>query len=98
MISLSSYVRRNDKLVWRIIDNYVFIMDPTTSMLHTLNGVGSRIWELLDSTNAIEEIVQEICSEFEVTSEIAREDVLKFVSELAQREMLTVDSKLLTSS
>jgi hypothetical protein len=50
--------------------------------IYTLNGVGSRIWELLDEHTPVKKIVEAICSEYDVTPEQAAHDISELLSGL----------------
>lgn len=53
-----------------------------------LNEVGTFIWKRIDTAENLEEIVKDICKEYEVDEKKAREDVYKICKELLQRGMI----------
>jgi hypothetical protein len=50
--------------------------------IYTLNEVGSRIWELIDSHRPVASIIKTIHTEYEVTEQDARRDVLELFDSL----------------
>jgi hypothetical protein len=52
--------------------------------IYTLNEVGATIWELIDGTTTVDEIVAAVTRGFEVEDQKARADVLEFVTSLAE--------------
>lgn len=66
------------------------VVVPTEAKVEVLNPVGGRIFELLDGTHSEEEIVRVLVEEFEVTEDVARQDVKSFIGELRERNMLEV--------
>jgi hypothetical protein len=58
------------------------VLDVRQGQLFNLNFVGSRILELLKSGSAESEIVDEISREFEVSRDLAENDVREFVQNL----------------
>lgn len=52
--------------------------------MFTLNDVGSFIWETLHKSESIDEIVEAVCTEFEVEPSIAKADVTEFLEQLSQ--------------
>jgi hypothetical protein len=50
--------------------------------IYTLNEVGSRIWELIDSSRPVAQIVLTIQDEYEVTESEAARDCLELVDAL----------------
>ncbi|RJS72083.1 PqqD family protein [Methanophagales archaeon] len=90
MISLDSCPRRSEDVVWRMIDDEVVILTADGREIHTLNKVGSIIWELADGTRSIIEIVRSIYERFDVDFEVAKVDVLEFVAQLADKNLLHI--------
>ena len=50
----------------------------------TLNEVGSRIWELIDKNNEVEGIINGLLEEYDVSREMCREQVFKYIEDLIQ--------------
>ncbi|HDN65918.1 MAG TPA: PqqD family protein [Methanosarcinales archaeon] len=90
MVSLHSYPARSDDLVWRMVDGEVVILTTDGNEVHTLNRVGSEIWDLSDGTKNLEEIASLICERFEVSSEESCADALEFAEELSLKNILQV--------
>jgi len=90
MFSLDSYPNRSDGIVWRAIGGEIVIMTADGRKIHTLNNVGSAIWELSDGTRTIGEIMSLICERFDVSSEVAQADVLEFAEQLVDKNVLQI--------
>lgn len=58
-------------------------------MMHQLNLVGGRIWELCDGTKSTVEVVEALCSEYEAPPEEVAPDVEGFVADLLEKGWLT---------
>ena len=84
------YPEQNPKAAWRVYDGEAVIVSPEDSTLHTLNAVGTVIWEAADGRTAMPAIVARVCDEFEVDPTIASRDAETFVESLTQRGLLTV--------
>jgi hypothetical protein len=56
--------------------------------IYTLNEVGATIWELIDGTTTVEQIVSAVTRGFEVGTDQARADVLEFVTSLADAGLI----------
>lgn len=52
--------------------------------IFTLNEVASRVWELLDGKRPLDAIVETICDEFEVTADVAKNDVEELIRSLKE--------------
>ena len=65
-------------------------MVPATQSMHTLNDVGTFIWQECDGRTA-DEVVGLLVEEFEVDDATARGDLEAFVGELTEKRMLGVE-------
>jgi hypothetical protein len=50
--------------------------------IYTLNELGTLIWQLIDGKNNVTQIVDGICSAYDVTPEEAEKDALEFLKSL----------------
>jgi hypothetical protein len=72
----------------QIIDGEAVIITPGQMMVHVLNTVGSRIWDLADGKRNIEDIAKILAEEFDVSYETALQDTAEFTGDLAQKEIM----------
>lgn len=80
--------RRHPDAACRVYDGEALIVLPQGHVYKVLNGVGTRIWDLIDGIRTESGIAQEISSEYEVTYERALQDVVEFIGDLAANGML----------
>ena len=92
MIRMDSYISRSHKIAWQIIDEETLVVTPTNSTLHVLNRTGTRIWELMEKRVKIEDIVDKICSEFDVEEKQAKKGILKFIEELVDKGVVSIEN------
>ncbi|MDI6734753.1 MAG: PqqD family protein [bacterium] len=79
---------KKNKLAERIIDGEAFVLAMEDSKFHTLNEVGSRIFELCDGKNSTERIVDIIYSEYEGDKDGIQRDVLSFIQHLESKNLI----------
>jgi Coenzyme PQQ synthesis protein D (PqqD) len=84
------YPAQNPLAAWRVYEGEAVIVSPETSMLHTLNAVGTFIWEAADGRTALDAIVDRLVDAFDVDHATATRDAETFVDELSRRGLLTV--------
>jgi hypothetical protein len=72
----------------QIIDGEAVVITPGQMMVHVLNTVGSRIWDLADGKRNIQDIAKILTEEFDVSYEAALEDAVEFTGDLAGKEIL----------
>lgn len=87
-IDLSTKINRQRDVAWRLIDGEAVIITPADSTMHTLNDVGTRIWELLTGTRDLKDVAAMLSSEFEVERKRAEQDTLWFVECLAKKGLV----------
>jgi Coenzyme PQQ synthesis protein D (PqqD) len=85
------------RLATRRIDDETIVVPISTGVgdldaIYTLNDLGSRIWQLIDGATSVQQIIDAIHAEYEVSEEQAAHDVLEFLEELALRKLITVTS------
>ncbi|MEW6619378.1 MAG: PqqD family protein [bacterium] len=88
---INSYVVRSMNTAFRIIDNNATILSPEEGILHSLNEVGTRIWELADGKMTIKEIIYIICNEYNVEEDVAKKEVCDFVKELCNKKLIVLE-------
>ena len=84
------YPVQNPRAAWRVYEGEVVIVSPEDSTLHTLNPVGTLIWEAADGRTALASIVGRVCEVFDVDRATAARDAMAFVEQLCRRGLLTV--------
>ena len=89
MISLENVPTQNPAVVGRIVSDEAVIVFPKKGQVKVLNEVGARIWSLVNGVRKVKEIVEIINIEFAVSGEEARNDTCEFLSQLADREIIT---------
>jgi hypothetical protein len=78
----------------RLVDGEAVIILPEEGVVRMLNQVGSRIWDLADGTRPVRDIAETIYGEFDVEREQARKEVVEFVQEMVEGELLVAEAAL----
>jgi hypothetical protein len=82
--------RRSERLAARTIEGKAVLVVLDAHALHTLNEVGTRVFDLVDGTRDVQAITDEIVREFEVEPAIALQDVRRFLLELSNAGALAL--------
>jgi hypothetical protein len=85
---LDSRINLRKDVAWRMIEGEAVIVTPADSMMHSLNEVGTRIWQLLDGKRTIRDVATTLAAEFEVEGARAESDTLWFVECLAKKGLV----------
>jgi len=75
-------VEQSPRTAARVVDGHALVIVIDDRRLHSLNGVGTRVWELADGSKTIGQIADEIVREFDVTRDVALEHTIEFVQQL----------------
>jgi hypothetical protein len=95
-LDMTACPRPSADIVARVIDGQIIIIPLAAGIgdmedeLYTLNDTGKDIWDRLDGTRTIEQIVKDLASEFDASEDVLRTDVLGLVEELLKRKILVV--------
>jgi hypothetical protein len=93
-VKLDSVYAPSDDVVARAIEGDLIIVPLTAGVgdaddeLYTLNETGRVIWDRLDGTSSLREIVAALERDFDSTSGEVEQDVLGLVGELLKRRMV----------
>lgn len=92
MIALSSIPKKNERVAARVVEGKALIVVIDNKQLHTLNEVGTRVWELCDG-RSLDAIAEAMVGEFEVDKPTAVRDVQRFVDELHALGALELEAR-----
>jgi len=81
-------MRMPEHIVWRKIDDIVFIIDPLSEKIHELNETASIVFGMVIKNKKTNEIVKRILKEYDVDEKECREDVLNIMAELKNKGVL----------
>jgi Coenzyme PQQ synthesis protein D (PqqD) len=95
----SLFVAHSTAIAARGLDQETMVMSATNSTLFTLNEVASVIWQSLDSTTPLGEIVaRKICTKYDVALDVALEHAEALVRGLAQHGILLLSEEPISVS
>jgi Coenzyme PQQ synthesis protein D (PqqD) len=85
--------RRVDEVVQRDVAGETFLVPihgrlADLQQLFVLNEVGSWLWERLDGSHQLDDLVRGITAEFEVDDSRAKRDVRSFLKQLSEVSLL----------
>jgi pyrroloquinoline quinone biosynthesis protein D len=89
-IALNQIVRQNEDTAFREIDGLAYVVDPTTSDLHSFSEVATRIWVLLDGKRTVSQVVDVIVDEFDVDRATAEADALELLDALLAKGLVVL--------
>lgn len=79
---------RNPKIAARVINGETMVLTPHDSVLHTLNPVATRVWQLMPDHMTYASLAEALASEYEVDPATAEQDVRELVAAMLERQIL----------
>ena len=83
-------IKISDNVVWRDLEGEIVILNLTSGVYFSVEGVGTRIWTLISEQVATEDIIGKLISEFDVEESQLRSDVESLVKNLADQGLIEV--------
>lgn len=87
--------QRSEEVLFREIDGEIIIVPVNSKMisakedaLFTLTDTGRLIWNQLDGTNTVQQLIDNLCQEYDAPQEQVSKDVVTFLEQLAVRGMI----------
>lgn len=75
-------VRNDAELLTTVVDGEMIGMSVEQGACYGLNGIGTRIWDLLAEPQSVDSLVAQLIAEYEVEAEECRDSVLGFIEQL----------------
>ena len=79
---------RNDNVAFRTIEGTTFLASPYSKKIYPLNRVGNFIWGKIEKTTSFQNLLSDICAEFDVEAGIAQADLSEFLTELEKEKLI----------
>jgi len=89
MLNLQAIPQKHPEIVGRFLENEAVLVMPLRGKVKVLNELGARIWDLMDGTRTVGEIIDAICQEYDAPIDTITTDTTEFLSQLADRGMIT---------
>jgi len=88
-MDLSTILTKSPDAAFRTYDGQATIVLPSRAQVSVLNEVGSAVWERIDGRRSLQEILDGIMEEFEITRDRALTDLEAFVADLRAQGMVS---------
>ncbi|TAJ23971.1 MAG: PqqD family protein [Reyranella sp.] len=79
MLEPSTVVRKSSSQVSCVLNEEVAVLNVEKALYFGLQGVGAHIWDFLETPHSVAEICDDVTANFDVTPDVCRQDVLKFL-------------------
>jgi len=90
-IDLNSTIDRKPEQVSTDLGGEVVILDLQSDEYFSLDGVGTRIWEMIETPTTVRAILAAILGAYDVESATAERDLLSVLGEMAKEGLIQVE-------
>lgn len=88
-MDLHNVPKRSPNSAYRIYDGQATIVLPDRAEVKILNPIGSLVWDRIDGTRTVAQLIDAVVEEYEVRPDEARRDVQEFLETLRSHGMVT---------
>lgn len=88
-IAMSSIPSRRPGVLDAAVGEDIVLLGES-SRYHGLDTTGARVWQLVDGNNSISDICTTLVAEYEVDSDTCTQDVLAFLHDLADHDLVVI--------
>lgn len=89
--NLPRHVKVSDNVLFQDIEGECVLLNMDSELYFGLDGVGTRVWQLLSENSSTENAVEKLVTEFEVDKETVRRDLAKLLDELKIEKLVAVE-------
>jgi hypothetical protein len=87
-------IARSPDVIWTVIsDGESVLLHLDRGTYHSLNRTSTFVWELLTGSNSLEEILSTLCNQFDVSEDVACEDLTHFIAMLRLKGLVVDHSE-----
>ncbi|HNX81368.1 MAG TPA: PqqD family protein [Candidatus Omnitrophota bacterium] len=88
MTKTTCYTIDREIIADRIVENEAVILNLDNGMYYSLNGIGTRIWQLLDEGKTETAILEVLLREYSARPETLKSDVEKLIGDLLAEKLI----------
>ncbi len=83
---------RSTEAISTDIDNETVILNISAGLYSNLNHMGTAIWNILEKSSTFHQILDQLVTEYDVSRAECSRDLVAFLKELYENNLLTVQS------
>ncbi|BBI65044.1 hypothetical protein HSBAA_63500 [Vreelandella sulfidaeris] len=87
-LSSTTLLQRNPDMVAANLDGDLVMMNEKLGRYYGISGVGARAWELLETPASIDDLVANLCQEYDIDSDTCHQDIARFAHDLMKVNLI----------
>lgn len=89
-VGIDDHVARSEEPFFAEVDGEIVILSISTGRYYQVGPVGTAIWNRMETPVAVRSICEELMDRFDVDEESCRMDVLTFLEELLDDDLVQI--------
>lgn len=89
-MDLNNVVEQSSDPISADVDGELVMMSIERGNYYGLSGIGSRIWQLIETPVTVSALCDKLLEEYDVERSVCEVDVLEFLGKLAEQELIKV--------
>ena len=81
-----------DDVLMRELDGESVILDLASENYYGLDDIGTRIWQLLNSSNTVQEAYDSLLLEYDVEPKRLQQDMQELITQLVAKDLLRIET------
>lgn len=90
MMTLKTKIKRSSRPLSSQVADELVMFDTESGKYYGLNNIATEVWKRLEDPVSVEKLCRSLTDEFDVTLQQCREDMLEFLPELVERDLIEV--------
>lgn len=82
------YLPNSEEVASEVLDGEAVIINLSNGMYYSIDGVGGRIWELVEIGQSRTDMVRDITARYDVDEDTADADITRFIEELLAENLI----------
>lgn len=88
MVTIGNTIKRGEDLVQAEVEGEIVMMSISKGHYFGLDDIGSRIWQLIEEPQPVEELCKALRREYDVEAKTCEEDVLYLLNKMHEKELI----------
>lgn len=85
-------INQQKEILYQNIEDEIIILNMKDENYMGLDQVGARMWNILLSSNTIQDAYDQLLEEYKVEPDTLKKDLNNFINELIKNDLVTVSS------
>ncbi len=89
-MDLNKKITFADTIFAQEVDDEMVLLDMNSENYFGLDEVGTAIWQAMEKDKSLQEVLDSLLQEYEVESDVLEKDLIRFVNQLLDNQLIEV--------